>query len=187
MKIRTSVTDPLQIATLDVGDRGGAIGVTFAPGKKQAIAMTGAWDRDLDTDLAAIHVWGGRHLVTLLESQEFVELGIAHLPERAKAAGLQWYGMPIADGAAPDIRFLEQWEQLRLKFAQALQAGERVVVHCKGGLGRAGTVACLLLLDSGVVSDADEAMARVRVVRPGAVETLEQEAFLRARERPIYG
>jgi ADP-ribosyl-[dinitrogen reductase] hydrolase len=56
-RIRTSDTDPLQIATLFVGDQGGAIGVTFAPGKQQDAAMTGIWRRDLDTDLAAIRAW----------------------------------------------------------------------------------------------------------------------------------
>jgi hypothetical protein len=60
----------LQIATLNVGDRGGAIGVTFAPGKKQPIAMTGAWDRDLDADLdadlEAIRAWGAGYLIRLL-------------------------------------------------------------------------------------------------------------------------
>lgn len=179
IQARTSQSDPLKIATLNVGDRGGAIGITFAPGKKQATAMTGTWNRDLDADLAAIRAWGAGHLVTLLEPHEFVELGIDQLPLRARAAGLQWYGVPITDGAVPDDRFLKPWKQLGPRFVQALQTGERLVVHCKGGLGRAGTTACLLLLDGGVEIDADEAIARVRAVRPGAIETLEQEDFLR--------
>lgn len=74
-------------------------------------------------------------------------------------------------------------EQLAPQFVQALLTGERLVVHCKGGLGRAGTIACLLLLDSGAVTGADEAMDRVRAVRPGAIETPEQEVFLRAWNR----
>ena len=177
-QVRTSESDPLQIATLNVGDRGGAIGVTFAPGKKQAKSMTGAWSRDLDADLATIHAWGAGYLVTLLEPEEFAELGVELLEERAKAIGLRWHGLPITDGSPPDDRFLKPWERLGPQFVQALQNGERLVVHCKGGLGRAGTIACLLLLDSNAVSNADEAMALVRAVRPGAVETLEQEAFL---------
>jgi ADP-ribosyl-[dinitrogen reductase] hydrolase len=66
-KMRTSQTDPLRIATLSVGEHGGAIGVTFAPGKQQAVAMTGAWARDLDQDLLAIKHWGAEVLLTLLE------------------------------------------------------------------------------------------------------------------------
>jgi len=143
------------------------------------MAMTGAWDRSLDADIAAIDEWGAGHLITLLEPHEFIELEVEQLSQRTVAAGLRWYGLPITDGAAPDSRFLEPWSQLGPKFVSALRAGERIVVHCKGGLGRAGTVACVLLLDCEVVTDAEEAMARVRAVRPGAVETPEQEAFLR--------
>lgn len=89
-----------------------------------------------------------------------------------------WHGLPIVDGAAPDQRFLDQWRQLGPELASALTAGARVVVHCKGGLGRAGTVASMLLLDSGATGVPDEAMRLVRAVWPGAIETREQEAFL---------
>lgn len=179
-RTRTSQTDPLRIAQLDVGSSGGAIGVTFAPGKKQSVAMTGAWERDLATDLAAIRAWGASELVTLLEPAEFEELGVAELPDMAREYGLMWHGLPITDGAAPDERFLIPWEVLEPELIGAMYAGKRVVVHCKGGLGRAGTVACLLLMSSRSSDSAAEAIARVRTVRPGAVETVEQEEFIRS-------
>ena len=53
--MRTSLSHPLLIAELPVGALGGAIGVTFAPGKYQEVAMTGAWARHLETDVSAIH------------------------------------------------------------------------------------------------------------------------------------
>lgn len=176
--IRTSTTHPLRIAELPVGNRGGAVGVTFAPGKYQEVAMTGAWARDLDCDLAAIRAWGARYLLTLIEPWEFDELRIPSLPERARAHGLTWYSLPITDGAAPDSRLLEQWIEVGPALATGLLGGERVVVHCKGGLGRAGTVASMLLLDTHAATTAEEAMSRVRAARPGAIETLVQEKFL---------
>jgi Predicted protein-tyrosine phosphatase len=178
---RTSLSHPLRIAELSVGTQGGAIGVTFAPGKHQAQAMTGRWARDLDTDLQAIGHWGAKHLLTLIEPWEFEELKIEALPKRALAHGLLWHGLPIVDGHAPDQRLLTPWKTLGPSLVQRLHAGERVVVHCKGGLGRAGTVAAMLLLDSGAAASPAEAIARVRHVRPGAVETREQEQFLHAR------
>ncbi|WP_266180216.1 protein-tyrosine phosphatase family protein [Dyella humicola] len=178
--IRTSVTDPLRIATLPVTG-GGAIGVTFAPGKHQVNAMSGGtWQRDLDVDLQAIKRWGADVLITLLEQEELTELAIAPLASRAEAAGLRWFGLPITDGAAPDDRFLVPWSELGPRFARELQNGGRLVVHCKGGLGRAGTVACLLLHATGAARGADEAMAMVRAVRRGAIETKAQESFLHA-------
>lgn len=50
------------LATLPIGNQGGAVGVTFAPGKHQAQAMTGIWARDLDLDLLAIRDWGSANL-----------------------------------------------------------------------------------------------------------------------------
>nr|KAJ9631430.1 hypothetical protein H2204_008157 [Knufia peltigerae] len=175
---RTSVSHPLQIATLPVGMNGGGIGVTFAPGKHQEVAMTGAWARDLDVDLASIVRWGAQHLITLIEPWEFQELRISSLAECAHAHGLKWHGLPITDGAAPDARLLEPWKSLGPQLAAELLSGSRIVVHCKGGLGRAGTVASMLLIETGCASDGTDAIAKVRSVRPGAVETPEQEEFI---------
>ncbi|MDT3467314.1 MULTISPECIES: cyclin-dependent kinase inhibitor 3 family protein [Stenotrophomonas maltophilia group] len=175
---RTSISHPLKIATLPVGANGGGIGVTFAPGKHQDVAMTGSWARDLDVDLASIAEWGAQHLITLIEPREFEELLITSLEERARAHGLMWHGLPITDGAAPDARLLGPWRSLGPQFAAELLSGTRIVVHCKGGLGRAGTVAAMLLIETGFASDGIDAIAKVRSVRPGAVETAEQEEFI---------
>lgn len=141
--------------------------------------MTGSWSRDLDMDLRAIRSWGASHLISLIEPWEFEELQITALPERAASHGLRWDGLPIVDGAAPGSKFLRRWKELEANLCNELLDGRRVVVHCKGGLGRAGTVACMLLLCTITSLSSDEAIKRVRKVRPGAIETLEQEEFLR--------
>lgn len=184
---RTSLSHPLHVATLAVGSNGGAIGVTFAPGKYQEAAMTGTWNRDLNVDLRAIHRWGATHLISLIEPWEFDELRIVELPQRATALGIAWHGLPIVDGAAPDRIFLKEWQVLSPALCQELLGGRRVVVHCKGGLGRAGTIACMLLLETGMAATGMQAMDLVRQVRPGAIETREQEDFICAwnTERPI--
>ena len=52
-----------------------------------------------------------------------------------------------------------------------------VLIHCRGGLGRAGTIAARLLIELG--TEPGEAIANVRAVRPGAIETDDQEEFVR--------
>ncbi|WP_164549814.1 hypothetical protein [Altericroceibacterium xinjiangense] len=48
--MRTSLTHPLEIAEVQPFEDVGKVGLTFCPGKKQASAATGAWDRNLELD-----------------------------------------------------------------------------------------------------------------------------------------
>ena len=52
------------------------------------------------------------------------------------------------------------------------------MVHCRGGLGRTGTVAACVLIALHRYS-ANEAIAAVRAARKGTVQTSEQEDFVR--------
>jgi hypothetical protein len=45
--MKTSESDPLQIADIRLSPNNGRIGLTLCPGKKDLYAATGSWDRDL--------------------------------------------------------------------------------------------------------------------------------------------
>jgi len=58
-----------------------------------------------------------------------------------------------------------------------LSEKEGNLVHCVGGIGRTGTIlASYLILTEGL--EVESAIDEVRLVRPGAVQTYEQEMFL---------
>ena len=99
--MRTSTSHPLQIAEVHTGEGQGLIGITFCPGKKQASAATGAWERDLAIDLDAIADWNAAAVVTLLETHEFAMLGVEGLGAAVEARHMAWYHLPIRDGSVP--------------------------------------------------------------------------------------
>ncbi|WP_445191814.1 ADP-ribosylglycohydrolase family protein [Sphingomonas sp. Tas61C01] len=175
-KPRTSASHPLQIAAVPAGTGIGRIGVTFCPGKKQTSAMTGIWDRCLDTDVAAIAAWGAVLVISLVEDHELASLQVNGLGQAVRHAHMDWLHLPIRDVSVPSIAFEKSWREVGPGIRSRLRAGFDVVVHCKGGLGRAGLVACRMLIDCGMAPE--QALAAVRQARTGAVETSSQAEYV---------
>jgi ADP-ribosyl-[dinitrogen reductase] hydrolase len=173
---RTSQSGPLQIATVLI--RAGAIGITSAPGEQRVAAMKGLSSGDLETDLQAISDWGATHVISLVERFELTEQRIEHLSAQVEIFGMRWIGMRIVKGHAPGPEFIQQWLMIEPALTIEIARGARVLIHSNGGLGRAGTVAAMLLLSMHETDSASQAMEMVRQVRPGAIETGEQEEFL---------
>jgi ADP-ribosyl-[dinitrogen reductase] hydrolase len=178
--MRTSTTHPLQIAFLQPLPSSGQVGLTFCPGKKQPHAATGAWDRDLGLDLDAIAAWGAVAVVTLVEEHELRALRVKALGAEVAARHLDWLHLPIADVSVPGPAFEAAWAQVGESLRARLRDGFSVLVHCKGGLGRAGMVAARLLSELGVKPR--DAVHQVRAARPGAIETEAQLAYVLAQQ-----
>jgi protein-tyrosine phosphatase len=160
--------------------------MTFCPGKKQIVSVTGGWNRDLVTDLDAIHAWGARMLVSLMQQQEFDAVKVAPLEllQNAEKLNIEWINIPILDGSVPDGTFWPQWRNIACRLRECVDRGDRIVFHCLGGLGRTGTMAACLLIETGFPPAS--AVAAVRAARPGAIENKTQEDFVLAY-KPITG
>ena len=112
--------------------------------------MSGSWNRHLATDLDAIREWGAAAVVTLLETQEFALLRVQQLSEEVMRRDMSWFHLPIADVCTPDADFERAWKSAGEKLRSMLRNGSDVLVHCRGGLGRAGMIAARLLVELGV-------------------------------------
>lgn len=182
---KTSASHPLRVDAFPAGN--GWIGLTFCPGKHQSGALSGNWQRDLDADLQVVRDWGATDVLSLIETHEFAQLNVDALGACVHAAGMRWHHLPIADSQPPGQVFETGWPALREHLSGVLRAGGRVHIHCKGGLGRAGTVAALLLRAVEPDIALWTALHRIREARPGAVETRLQERYLaRLWNEPLH-
>lgn len=172
---RTSVSHPIRVDWLPTPWLGN-VGLTFAPGKKQTDAASGSWDRDLQTDLGRLRQdFHADHLVCLLEDHELGELAIDPLPSLAAGAGIAFHRLPVRDGSVPNNT--HDVTHLVARIAGWAAAGENVVIHCKGGLGRAGTIGGCVLRAAGLDGRATlVALAEAR--GPNCPETSAQRACI---------
>ena len=182
MPHRTSASHPLQVAAVAAGR--GAIGITLCPGKHGDSWTGPPWARDMELDLGVIVAWGATTVVTLIEAHEFELLRVEALPDAIRTAGMEWLHFPIVDCGAPEATDDETWDALSAALCAKLRNGDRILVHCRGGLGRAGLVAAALLVEIEGL-DAHRAIAAVRAVRPGAIETLPQENWVFRRSAQL--
>lgn len=182
---RTSQTHPLRIDPVQPAGGWAQIGMSLCPGKRQRDALMGQWERDLVIDLDCIRAWGAEVVVSLIEAHEFGLLDVAALPDEVELRGMRWLHLPITDRQPPGELFHNLWPSAVAELMNVLQGGRRVFLHCMGGLGRTGTVAACLLIESGM--GAEEAIAAVRMSRPGTIETALQLEYVRqyARADPV--
>ncbi|MBK8258474.1 MAG: dual specificity protein phosphatase family protein [Polyangiaceae bacterium] len=118
--------------------------------------------RPLEQDLQFLQEQGVDVLVSLTEQPVDSKALAAHEME-----GLH---LPVADFHAPTQDQLDTYVSSVKKWTDE---GRAVGTHCAAGLGRTGTFLAALFVSRGM--NADEAIAAVRKLRPGSIETTAQE------------
>ena len=183
-RTRNSDSHPIEVDFLDEDTSGlpGRLGMTILPGVK----APGRWDRNLGADLRRLRSHHGADvLVNLLERKEFDAYGVPDLLECSREVGLEVIHFPIKDVSTPRKAQTDEYAGLIWRVVGLLREGKIVVVHCRGGLGRTGTVAASVIVALGQ-EDPDSAIALVRTVRSDrAVETPEQEEYVRSFARSL--
>jgi atypical dual specificity phosphatase len=125
-------------------------------------------------DFAWLREQGVEVLVSLTEDR----------PRRdwADAAGLLVFHEPLEDMEAPSQA---QLDRAVSAIVRAVDLNKGVAIHCGAGLGRTGVVAAAYFVARGAT--AQNAVARIRRLRPGSIETDEQveaiEHYARRKRR----
>ena len=182
--VRTSKSHPLRIDSVSSGNGHGRIGITLCPGKEDRHARNGPCDRDLDLDLDKVQRWGATAVVSLITDPEIDYLQVRGLSEAVQDRHMEWWHLPIPDVSPPGSDFETGWRVAGEAIRDRLRMGFDVLIHCKGGLGRAGTVAARLLVELG--ENPDAAIRNFRQARSKcAIETKEQERHIGQCKPPV--
>ncbi|GKY86236.1 protein phosphatase [Sinisalibacter aestuarii] len=159
-----------QIASLPVA--GGELGLCPIPGR----------GGDYAGDLAAILDWRPGLVLTMTTVAELAAVGASALGSDLGRAGVDWRHLPVADLGAGSPALTQGWPEASAAALAVLGVGGKVLAHCFGGCGRSGMAVLRLMVEAGEL--ADPALARLRDVRPCAIETDEQLAWA---AQPMWG
>lgn len=123
------------------------------------------WSGDLEEDLQEADEAGITAIVSLTEQPPDLQA--------IEAVGFRHLHLPVSDFSPPT---LSQVREFVAFVDEEREAGGAVLVHCRAGVGRTGTMLAAYLVHEG--KSAADAVRAVRRSRPGSIETGAQEKLL---------
>lgn len=151
----------------------GMLGLTHSPGSEE---------ESRDCDLLSLQKQRVDCIYCFQEDDEFWRFvppeDLLERREAVEALGIHFVSYPIEDFKAPELVLAKEIVE---SLASELRLGKTVILHCLAGLGRAGTLAACLFIHTGM--SGDSALQLIRWLRPGAVQSLEQEALIAEMSR----
>ena len=114
-------------------------------------------------------------VVSLLVPEEASDLDLDQERAMSEANGIEFYSFPIVDRSVPSPS-LDMHRFLR-ELDSKLSQGKSITIHCRQGIGRAGLIAAVLLIERGLMPAA--AIERVGTSRRIPIpETDEQRLWI---------
>jgi len=115
----------------------------------------------LEDEIRSLHREGVDVLVSLLTEDENQELELTQEGALCRAQGMEFRSFAIPDRETPEskekfLRFIES-------LGKEADAGLRIVLHCRAGIGRSSLVAAALMVRAGFT--ADDAFDRISKAR----------------------
>jgi len=185
VKVVTSASNPMHVWWMgETGSPAGRLCLSACPGKRVEGRDGVKYDRSVVEDVAYLRTsLGISIIVCLLNDPELHSLGLRRAAYEAacQKAGVEMISLPTVEMAPFDSVEVVEAVLHRVREHLDVDKSRKVLMHCRGGRGRAGMLASCFLLDQKVdgITCAGGAIAHARLRRsPQAVECQKQEDFV---------
>jgi protein-tyrosine phosphatase len=155
---------------IDKFGNGGAIGIMPRPRGNDWLA----------DEVKKLKESGVKTIVSLLEKDEIQELGLQNEEKLCNQQQIEYINFPIRDRAIPTEQ--EAVDKLIKLLDEKVGEGQKVVIHCRMGIGRASLIAAAVLIRRGLQTDkVIEKIAKARALK--VPDTEEQVHWLKTLEK----
>lgn len=138
-------------------------------------------DDSLEEDIINFANQKATILVSLLTKEENFELGLQNERQLCEKYAIDFISFPIIDRSVPTerqtIQIRELAKNLIEKMNGILDKNEKIIIHCRGGIGRAGMLCSAILIEQGIKPQ--EAIEKISNTRGLTIpDTEEQKAWI---------
>lgn len=159
---------------MPIGDKGAGLIMMPCPGTQET---------SLKETVAQLKEQGVTAILSMMTHQEMKDLGADSLSSECQKNNISWFDMETDDHKVPGADALLKWEKDKDNLISTITQGGTVAIHCKGGTGRTGVGAAMLLLELGW--DADNAIADIQTLKPKAFSHELTVAFIKNRAKSL--
>lgn len=178
-----AVNKPIKVSLVLHLHNGAKLGLSHAPGKVIPHGRDGKpHNRNLAADIQDFRTRQTSVIVCLLNDSELILLGITPRSYREICISneIEFIQYPIIEMAAPREDHAYFDSELIEGIVSRLNQGKSIIVHCRGGIGRAGLVACCVLGKLQEFTSYSDAIQHVRSKRDRrCVESRNQEVYIK--------
>ena len=115
----------------------------------------------LEDEIISLKSFGVKAIVSLLEPGEIIELELDMEPVFCERNEIIFLNFPIADRQVPAS--FEETLTLVKKLSDFIDAGKKVAIHCRQGVGRSSLIAaCVLVFQGASSKNVFERIAKAR-------------------------
>ena len=133
----------------------------------------------LVTSVHELQQAGADAIITMMPDDELAKFEVSALPEVVQQSGMAWFQFPVEDDAAPGEAFEKAWQENKATVLSLLHAGKCVVIHCRGGSGRTGFMAAVIMRELGM--EDKQTIDLVKELRPNSLRLPEHIDYLSTR------